>query len=74
MTFDGNIMWRTSDLSLTKPPRGRKILPPDTSLMEVKTSGGIPLWMTSLLSENGIFKTSFSKYGRAYEALMEKVR
>ena len=72
VTFDGNIMWRTSDLSLTKPPRGRKILPPDTSLMEVKTSGGIPLWMTSLLSENGIFKTSFSKYGRAYEALMEK--
>ncbi len=72
VTFDGNIMWRTSDLSLTKPPRGRKILPPDTSLMEVKTSGCIPLWMTSLLSENGIFKTSFSKYGRAYEALMEK--
>ena len=42
--------------------------------MEVKTSGGIPLWMTSLLSENGIFKTSFSKYGRAYEALAKAQR
>ena len=69
VTFDENIMWRDCDLSLTKPAFGRRILPPDTSLMEVKTSGGIPLWMTAVLSENGIFKTSFSKYGRAYEAI-----
>ena len=69
VTFDENIMWRSKDLSLTTPPYGSGILPPDTSLMEVKTSGGIPLWMTSVLSENGIFKTSFSKYGRAYSSL-----
>ena len=72
MTFDENIMWRDRDLSLTKPAYGSTILPPDTSLMEVKTSGGIPLWMTSVLSENGIFKTSFSKYGRAYEAIQRR--
>ncbi len=70
VTFDENIMWRDRDLSLTEAPYGRKILPPGTSLMEVKTSGGIPLWMTSVMSENGIFKTSFSKYGRAYNALV----
>ena len=69
VTFDENIMWRDRDLSLTAPPSGKQILPPGTSLMEVKTSGGMPLWMTSLLSENGIFKTSFSKYGRAYSEL-----
>lgn len=69
VTFDENILWRDRDLSLTKGPYGKKILPPDTSLMEVKTSGGIPLWMTSVMSENGIFKTTFSKYGRAYNAL-----
>ncbi len=69
MTFDENIMWRDYDLSLTKAPYGRLILPPNTSLLEVKTSGGIPLWLTSVLSENKIFKTSFSKYGRAYEAI-----
>ena len=72
VTFDENIMWRDRDLSLTRPAYGSKILPPDTSLMEVKTSGGIPLWMTSVLSENGIFKTSFSKYGRAYEAIQKR--
>ena len=70
VTFDENILWRNGDLTLTSPAYGRVILPPDTSLMEVKTSGGIPLWMTSALSENGIFKTSFSKYGRAYETIV----
>ena len=69
VTFDENIMWRDRDLSLTKAPYGHRILPPGASLMEVKTSGGIPLWMTSVMSANGIFKTSFSKYGRAFEAL-----
>ena len=69
VTFDENIMWRDYDLSLTKPAYGSKILPPNTSLMEVKTSGGMPLWLTCVLSENGIFKTSFSKYGRAYEEI-----
>lgn len=73
MTFDENILWRNCELSLTKPPCGNRILPPDTSLMEVKTSGGIPLWLTSVLSENGIFKTSFSKYGRAYQALTNRI-
>ena len=69
VTFDENIQWRNDGLSLTEPPHGYQILPPDTSLMEVKTSGSMPLWMTSVLSENRIFKTSFSKYGKAYMAI-----
>jgi hypothetical protein len=34
--------------------------------MELKTAGGIPLWMGRALSEQRIYKTSFSKYGTAY--------
>ena len=34
--------------------------------MEVKTGGGYPVWLINLLDENGIYKTSFSKYGTAY--------
>lgn len=37
--------------------------------MEIKTAKAIPLWMTALLSENHIFKTSFSKYGNAYKTI-----
>jgi hypothetical protein len=34
--------------------------------MEVKTLGGMPLWMTRALGENKIYPTSFSKYGTCY--------
>ncbi len=35
--------------------------------MELKTSGGLPLWMVHTISQLNIFKTSFSKYGTAYQ-------
>ena len=41
-------------------------------LMEVKCAGGIPLWMTRVLTKEGIFRTSFSKYGTAYQKLIFK--
>ncbi len=66
VTFDTNILWRDYDLSLSKGIYGTPILPPDKVLMEVKTADAIPLWMVKLLSDNHIYKTSFSKYGTAY--------
>ena len=35
--------------------------------MEVKVSNAIPDWLVKKLSELEIYKTSFSKYGRAYQ-------
>lgn len=35
--------------------------------MEVKVSDGVPEWLINKLSELQIYKTSFSKYGKAYE-------
>ncbi len=66
VTFDENILYRRDGLSLTLEPEGTPILEDGYSLMEIKTSGGIPLWMTKVLTDNSIFKTSFSKYGNAY--------
>lgn len=66
LTFDENILWRDYDLSLCKGIYGNRILKKDMVLMEVKTKGAIPLWLTSILNENHIYKTSFSKYGNAY--------
>jgi hypothetical protein len=40
------------------------------SLMEIKCFGGIPLWMAHFLSEEHIYKTSYSKYGTAYQTLI----
>ena len=67
LTLDENILWRTFDMDLGAPVGGQSVLTPDTVLMEVKTPGGIPLWMTRFLSENRIYQTSFSKYGSAYQ-------
>ena len=72
MTLDRNIQYRTADLSLAASTDGKPILPPDLSLLEVKASGGIPMWLTEHLSRHKIHKQSFSKYGRAYMELLEQ--
>lgn len=70
VTFDDKILCRQDNLSLASDIYGTQILPDDKVLMEIKCSGGIPLWMTEVLSEEKIYKTSFSKYGTAYKTLV----
>ena len=67
LTLDENIRYRRWDLTLDSLPWGKPILPPGQVLMELKTAGGLPLWMVQALSQNRIYKTSFSKYGSAYQ-------
>lgn len=70
VTFDDRILCRQEDVSLTSPAWGAPILDEDKVLMEIKCSGGIPLWLTEVLSRERIYKTSFSKYGTAYQNLI----
>ena len=70
VTFDDNILCRQEDLSLESEVYGTPILPEGKVLMEIKCSGGIPLWMVHVLSEEHIYKTSFSKYGMAYRTMI----
>ena len=70
VTFDDNILCRSNDLDLCCELGGTPILPNGRVLMELKCSGGIPLWMVEFLSRERIYKTSFSKYGTAYSTLM----
>ena len=69
VTFDEDIRFRTSALTLDSDCRGQTLLPPDMVLMELKTPDAIPLWMVHALSGQGVCRTSFSKYGAAYQAL-----
>lgn len=73
VTFDENILWRNYHLSLCAGVYGDPILEENQVLMEIKTGTAIPLWMTALLSENHIYKTSFSKYGRAYQTMLSGI-
>ncbi len=70
VTFDENVLAREEDISLESKVYGKPILPKGKILMEIKCSGGIPLWMTRVLSRERIYKTSFSKYGTVYKTVI----
>ena len=70
VTFDENILCREDHLTLTDGAWGTPLLPAGMVLMELKTPGGLPLWMTQFLTREHIYKTSFSKYGTAYQTLI----
>lgn len=72
ITFDSNVLWRDTDVNLHTGIYGNPILPKGYVLMELKTAGGLPLWMTKVLSEEKIYKTSFSKYGTAYKTILAR--
>jgi len=66
ITFDRDVRARLDCLNYTRPGNGHAIIPQDAILMEIKTLGGMPLWLTRTLSESKIFPTSFSKCGVFY--------
>jgi len=62
ITFDTDIAYQSRMSSCVG-----ELLPAGYVLMEVKTSLAYPLWLVRVLTDNDIFPTSFSKYGKAYE-------
>lgn len=73
VTFDENILCRQEAISLKADVWGIPLLAPGLTLMELKCSGGLPLWMVEVLSREQIYKTSFSKYGTAYQNIIFSV-
>jgi SPX domain protein involved in polyphosphate accumulation len=67
ISFDQNILSRRSDVNLISGNEGQALVNDNRILMEIKCDGTIPLWLSDLLSELKIYKTSFSKYGTEYK-------
>ncbi len=67
LTFDENIMSTRYDLDLSHYKGGEYLIPPDNMILEIKISDSMPLWLSQALSEEGVFITSFSKYGKEYK-------
>lgn len=67
ITFDTNLRSRTSDLKLKDTKENKLYFDNKIYIMEIKSLYGLPLWFTRILSNNGIFPTSFSKVGNIYE-------
>ena len=58
--------YRGEDLHLESGPYGMPVLDGNRCIMEIKTLGAMPLWLSATLDDLGIFPSSFSKYGTAY--------
>ncbi|TNJ64217.1 polyphosphate polymerase domain-containing protein [Paenibacillus hemerocallicola] len=74
ITFDTNIRSRRYDLKLENGDHGEALLAPGRWLMEVKAGKTIPLWLSRMLSEHRLFRTSFSKYGNEYKKYAANVK
>jgi len=66
VTVDSDIRFRLDCLDYSRPKDGKTILPRDKMIMEIKTHGGMPMWLARALCENKIFPTPFSKFGICY--------
>ena len=72
ITFDHNVRYRDRELSLGKGSQGLAIIGKGEYLLEVKSDGSIPVWLSEILDRNRVFPSSFSKYGTAYQMIRAK--
>lgn len=75
ITVDESIRSRRDRLDLTQGDDGEMLLPDGEAVLEIKTNGAMPLWLTDILSREGIYPVSFSKYGEIYKKeLIQKIK
>lgn len=74
VTFDENILYREYNFSLGSKVGGTPLLAEGQTLMEIKTAGGLPLWMSRELNRLRVYPASFSKYGAAYRQMMARTQ
>lgn len=72
ITIDSNIRSDVCNITLLNNNPSHMIIPKEYSLMEIKTLGGVPLWLVQPLSEMKLYRCSFSKYGHAYKQMIMK--
>ncbi len=67
ISFDQNIRSRRCDVALEDGDYGERLLNEGVYLMEIKTSRAKPLWLSNMLTELNIKRSSFSKYGTEFK-------
>lgn len=72
ISFDTNIRSRRSELRLELGDHGSLLLDKGLYIMEIKTSLAMPVWLADMLTELGIHRTSFSKYGTEYKEYLKQ--
>ena len=70
LTVDFAPRYRMEDLNLTSSMDGTLLRPKGDTILEIKVQEAIPLWLSHILEEGGIYRGSFSKYGEAFRQRM----
>lgn len=66
LTFDSAVRFKDEPVETMRDLEGERLLPDGVEILEVKTAGSMPLWLSHALDECGIFPQSYSKYGSAF--------
>lgn len=73
ITFDTGVRYRSDGLDLSLGSYGKRIIDDDTVIMEIKTDGAMPLWLSHIIDETKTYPSRFSKYGRSYMDMIENI-
>ena len=74
LTIDENPRYRADQLNLTTNMEGIPLLEEGSTILEIKVQQAVPLWLSAILDAGRIYKSSFSKYGAAYQRQLYRVR
>ena len=72
LTFDSRVRYTPCPLWDCQDTQGQLILGEDRVLLEIKTLGAMPLWLSHSLDACRIYPSKFSKYGTAYGQACQK--
>lgn len=67
ITFDTDIRYRSTDLSLDSRNPGRHMVPPEQVVVEIKANDHIPRWVTALVGAHNARVVRISKYCQSIE-------
>ena len=73
ITFDRDLKFRDRNLNFSKNKKDRSLFSgKEYIIMEVKTSGAMPLWLVKKLSSEHAYPQQFSKIGKIYELIRKE--
>ena len=74
ITFDENLTYRSNDLDFRKTNDDKIYFKDDHNIiMEIKSHSALPLWLVKRLSALKIYPERFSKIGRVYQAILNRI-
>lgn len=69
ITIDTHLQAKANPSSIRDADSLAPLIPEDEAIMEIKSTLGLPMWLTSALSDARAYKQSFSKCGTAFKTL-----